>query len=238
MRRRKQPQKTNASVFVEFSTPSCSKDCSFIAMGKVAAQQTQSESRVRGCHLAAFLRLFRSSVSAAVPATVEHNMRDGAQTFANCTFSWGRVNGAEGANKEQGMQSEDWKQDARIAWGRLQTYITSSKVLRSENIGPGNSDMGLLVRTSGNSPKSLMSLAIPAAASLSGNSKGNSAKLEKSNSALYTHIPHDGLEQKNLRIIHYVKKVPRYHINRKHDVKYWYEEPAVGMSRRNWRASW
>ncbi|XP_048393350.1 uncharacterized protein LOC125455427 isoform X4 [Stegostoma tigrinum] len=199
MRRRKQPQKTNASVFVEFSTPSCSKDCSFIAMGKVAAQQTQSESRVRGCHLAAFLRLFRSSVSAAVPATVEHNMRDGAQTFANCTFSWGRVNGAEGANKEQGMQSEDWKQDARIAWGRLQTYITSSKVLRSENIG---------------------------------NSKGNSAKLEKSNSALYTHIPHDGLEQKNLRIIHYVKKVPRYHINRKHDVKYWYEEPAVGMRKK------
>ncbi|GCC28139.1 hypothetical protein chiPu_0006566 [Chiloscyllium punctatum] len=126
-------------------------------------------------------------------------MRDSAQILSNCTFGLGPVRGAGGANIEKGMQSEDWKQDARVAWKRLQNYISNRKQLQSENIG---------------------------------NNKSNNAMLAKSKAALYTHTPNDGLEQKNRKIIYYVKKVPRYHINRKHNVKYWYEEPAVGMRKK------
>ncbi|XP_078419492.1 uncharacterized protein LOC144693520 [Cetorhinus maximus] len=65
-----------------------------------------------------------------------------------------------------------------------------------------------------------------------GNNKGNNEMWAKSKSALRTHITNGSPEQKNLRRIRYVKKAPLYHVNRKHDVKYWYEEPAVGTRKK------
>ncbi|GCB66889.1 hypothetical protein scyTo_0010164 [Scyliorhinus torazame] len=94
---------------------------------------------------------------------------------------------------------QDWKQHARMGWERLQKYISSSKEVKSENIG---------------------------------NNERSNVMWAKSKSALHAHIMNDSMEQKNRRIIRYVKKAPLYHINRKHDVKYWYEEPTVGKRKK------
>ncbi|XP_078262530.1 uncharacterized protein LOC144597277 isoform X1 [Rhinoraja longicauda] len=77
--------------------------------------------------------------------------------------------------------------------------------------------------------------AAPSNASLKaqvGHNKVNSSLCVRSKSAPVTHSTNNGQVQMNRRAVCFVKKTPKYHLHRRHNIKYWYEEPTIGMGKK------
>ncbi|XP_078262531.1 uncharacterized protein LOC144597277 isoform X2 [Rhinoraja longicauda] len=65
-----------------------------------------------------------------------------------------------------------------------------------------------------------------------GHNKVNSSLCVRSKSAPVTHSTNNGQVQMNRRAVCFVKKTPKYHLHRRHNIKYWYEEPTIGMGKK------